>query len=104
MKISLCVLIIVYLPITSGCYLSASISDLTPKSSDIASPINKVNTVQASEFVSGSDKYQTTLINRYKILSSAGSFNRELVNKTPKGYKIYSSVQGALISGQESAQ
>jgi len=97
-------LLVSLLSITSGCFLQASISDLNPKSDRIDSPIFKVDASQASEFVSGSDQYQTTLVNRYKILSSSGSFNRELVNKTPKGYRIYSSVQGALISSQEGVQ
>ena len=94
-------LIVISLSVISGCYFQASITDLNPKSE---SPNNKADATQTTDFVSGSDQYQTTLLNRYRILSSSGSYHRELVNKTPKGYKVYSSVQGALISSQAGVQ
>lgn len=98
-------LVISLLVLISGCYLQTSITELNPKSDSSSDyPIIKVDANLASEFVSGSDQYQTTLVNRYKILSSSGSFNRDLVNKTPNGYKVYSSVQGVLISKQEDGQ
>lgn len=92
--------LIISLLVTSGCYLNASISELNPKNPD-GSPIFKVDNPGGTEFVSGSDQYLMTQIRRYQIISSSGSYNREIKVNTPRGYSLYSSVQGALISGQE---
>ena len=93
-------LLLISLAFSPGCYLNASISDLNPKNPD-GSPVFKVDNPGGSEFVSGSDQYLMTQVRRYQIMSSSGSYNREIKVKTPKGYSLYSSVQGALISGQE---
>lgn len=81
----------------SGCYMSGGISNLSgtiPMPSVSPKPLATVG----NEFVSGSAQYENTLLRNYKIISSAGSYNRELVTKTPRGYRIYSSVQGSMIS------
>lgn len=82
---------------TSGCYINSSISSLNSN----GSPVFKVDNPGGTEFVSGSNQYEMTQIRRYQIISSSGSYSREIKAKTPKGYSLYSSVQGALISGQE---
>lgn len=90
--------------INQGCYLSASIANLNQSPAPGASdhpPVFKVDNPGGAEFVSGSDQYLITQVRRYQIISSSGSYNREIKVKTPKGYFLYSSVQGALISGQE---
>lgn len=86
----------------SGCYLNADISSLSPTGSSESREIPnlKLDSSVASEFVSGSDQYITTPIRKFKINSSVGSFQREIKVKTPVGFTIYSSVQGAFISMQ----
>ncbi len=83
----------------SGCAFSGSI---TAESRDTSPSIPvKLDKAASYEFSSGSDQYQFTLLRNYKVLSSVGSYNRELVQKTPRGYRFYSSVQGILISAGE---
>lgn len=83
----------------TGCYIKGSITDLD--SSDL--PSIKLGSEKGGEFVSGSDQYELTQLRRYQVMSSAGSYNKELVAVTPRGYRIYSSVQGTIISGQKAA-
>lgn len=76
--------------------MSASLVKVHP------SPIDNVfDKVVSSEFVSGSNQMQNTLINNYKVISSVGSYNKELYSKTPNGYGVFTSVQGTLISLDE---
>jgi hypothetical protein len=79
----------------SACSIEASISNITDFSS---TTLDKMN---GAEFVSGSNQYDQTLLRNYKVNSSAGSITKEIRSETPRGYKMYSSVQGALISSQE---
>jgi hypothetical protein len=79
----------------SACSIEASISSITD-----ASPF-ELKKATGAEFVSGSNQYDHTLLRNYKINSSAGSMTQEIQSDTPRGYKMYSSVQGALISSQE---
>lgn len=67
-------------------------------------PSSKPYQINESEFVSGSSPYEKTPQRKYKILSSAGNYQRELVSKTPRGYTIYSSVQGEMISHKGKGQ
>jgi hypothetical protein len=52
-----------------------------------------------SEFVSSSSQYQTTIPGNYKVQQSTGTFNSKVSQtSSPSGYKVYYSVQGAIIS------
>jgi hypothetical protein len=51
----------------------------------------------AAEFVSGSQQGEKT-INNYTVDVSAGAVFSKLESTTPNGYKVYSTVQGAMIS------
>lgn len=55
--------------------------------------------VPGSEFVSSSMQYKNSLTRNYKVQQATGSFNSKMQqSSTPRGYKLYYSVQGALIS------
>jgi hypothetical protein len=56
-----------------------------------------------SEFVSGGLPYQSTS-QGYKISGSVGSIYSGAVQTSPQGYKIYSSVQGSLLSEDTNQQ
>ena len=79
----------------SACSIEASISSITDFTE---TALDKPN---GAEFVSGSNQFDHTLVRNYKINSSAGSITKEIKSETPRGYKMYSSVQGALISSEE---
>lgn len=81
----------------SACTLEASITDLNHS---IFSSANS-NEANGAEFVSGSNQYEHTLLRNYKINSSAGSRTKEIQSSTPRGYKMFSTVQGELISSEE---
>lgn len=81
----------------SGCYLKASITDLKSKNKK-AIPIDES---QSSEFVSGTSQLQETPNRHYLFSASVNNFNGPLVSKTPKGYTLYSTVQGNFISSQD---
>jgi hypothetical protein len=50
------------------------------------------------EFVSGAIVMQETPYRKYKVISSAGSHNKEIVAKTLNGYKVYYSGSGILFN------
>lgn len=53
-----------------------------------------------SEFVSASTQYQTTA-NGYKVQQTTGAFTSKMrQTSSPSGYKVYYSVQGAVISDE----
>lgn len=53
-----------------------------------------------SEFVSASTQYQTTA-NGYKVQQTTGAFTSKMMQtSSPSGYKVYFSVQGAVISDE----
>lgn len=80
----------------SGCSVVGSITeDVAPGSSV------KFDKATGSEFVSGSNQYEHTLLRDYRINSSVGGMIKEIQSTTPRGYKVYSSVQGALLYTQE---
>ncbi len=54
-----------------------------------------------SEFVSSSDQYKSSLTRNYKVQQATGSFASQMKQtSSPRGYKIYYSVQGAVISDE----
>lgn len=54
-----------------------------------------------SEFVSSSGQYETSLTRSYKVQQTTGSFTSEMrQTSSPSGYKVYYSVQGAVISDE----
>ena len=79
----------------SGCYMSGGISDLAPST---AIPGLDKTRANGAEFVSGSGEYETTFLKKYKILSSSGGYNAKVMVKTARGYKVYSSVMGTMLS------
>lgn len=54
------------------------------------------------EFVSGALDMQQAPYRKYKVISSAGSHNKEIVAKTLNGYKVYYSGSGILFSSANS--
>lgn len=100
---------ILLLGISIGCHKSSfkryDNSSTSPISTAPSTPpSSKPYQINESEFVSGSSPYEKTPLRKYKILSSAGNFQRELVSKTPRGYTLYSSVQGEMISHKGKGQ
>ncbi len=80
----------------SGCYMSGGIGALDPASGtapSISKPLSR-----SADFVSGSGEYETTFLKKYKILSAAGGYNSQVVTKTTRVYKIYTSVIGSMLS------
>lgn len=103
-KASMCLyfrnfLLLFSLSVLPGCYLNASIQDMSPTSS--TSPSSSLfDKVTGAEFVAGSSQYEHTLLRNYRNISSAGSISKEIQSITPRGYKAFSSVQGTLISSK----
>lgn len=83
----------------TSCFMSASITDLNPQPSDNTNVVMK-NKIRGGEFVAGSGEYEFTQLRRYKIKSAAGMYYSKVVQKTPRGYKIYNSLQGNLLTHQ----
>lgn len=79
-----------------SCSVVGNITDETAPGSTV-----KFDKATGSEFVSGSNQYEHTLLRDYKINSSVGGMIKEIQSTTPRGYKVYSSVQGALLFTQE---
>lgn len=83
---------------SAGCSMTASI--------DPTSVIDPVSIIQekpgGAEFVSGSTgTYQTTATLHYKVQASVGHYIGQPVLETPtRHYKVYSSVQGSMLSPQ----
>lgn len=54
-----------------------------------------------SEFVSSSSQYQSSLTRNYKVQQATGAFTSKMRQvSSPSGYKVYYSVQGAVISDE----
>jgi hypothetical protein len=52
-----------------------------------------------SEFVSSSSQFQSSLTRNYQVQQATGSFASKIQQtSSPSGYKLYYSVQGAVIS------
>lgn len=80
----------------SSCSVVGNITDEMAPGSTV-----KFDKAIGSEFVSGANQYEHTLLRDYKINSSVGGMIKEIQSTTPRGYKVYSSVQGALLFTQE---
>lgn len=62
-------------------------------------PPISLKAVAASEFVSGSRPYSQTLQRGYFTSAAVGGMSAEMVQtSTTRGYKVYSSVQGVILS------
>lgn len=56
---------------------------------------------QGAEFVSSSDQFDLSSPSGYKVQESVGDFIPNIVQtSSPGNYKLYSSVQGAMISDE----
>ncbi|NCN42539.1 hypothetical protein GW916_14980 [bacterium] len=54
-----------------------------------------------SEFVSASSQFESSLSRGYKVQQTVGTFNSKVKQtSTPRGYTLYYSVQGSLISDE----
>jgi len=80
---------------TTGCSLDSSLTGL--ESIVDFFPLDKVS---QAEIVSGSTQYRLTA-NNYKVSASAGSVYDRLSGETANGYKVYLTVQGQMISGDQ---
>jgi hypothetical protein len=80
----------------SGCYMSGGISAIDPGSSNL--PGLEKPLLTGGDFVAGSGQYELTPVRKYKILSAAGGYQPKVVTKTARGYKVYSSIMGNMIS------
>jgi hypothetical protein len=54
--------------------------------------------VGGAEFVSSSAQYENTLLNNYHVQQSVGDFLPTLEQTSANGYKLYSTVQGQMLS------
>lgn len=79
----------------SGCYMSGQITNINDDSSFLPGVSLKP---AGTEFVSGSGQFKNTPIRNYKSLSSVGSFQSQVIQTSPNGYKMFSSVQGVVAS------
>lgn len=82
----------------TSCFMNAAITDLNPappSQEDI--PVFK-NKIAGGEFVSGAGSYEFTQIRRYKVKATVGSYASQVYQVTPKGYRIYNTIQGSLLS------
>ncbi len=80
---------------TSGCSMEASLQKLASEHPSILLP------AKASGLVAGSSQIGTATdgVTTYHVQSTVGNFTSEIAQETTDGsYKIYGSVQGALIS------
>lgn len=93
-------LVIVSSFLLTSCFMSASITDLNPQASENINVVMK-NKIRGGEFVAGSGEYEFTQLRRYKIKSAAGMYYSKVVQKTPRGYKIYNSLQGNLLNHEK---
>lgn len=80
----------------SGCYANSSLTQLTAKKSDdvVTAPVAQSH----SGFISGSSTAHQITSGGYTNFGSIGSFTSEVVSKTARGYQVYSSVGGEIIS------
>lgn len=84
--------------IATGCSIDANVGEL------YEAPVTSVviPNGEIGEFVSGSMQYQDTLgggAQRYKVQVTVGNPVHEIYGETtPSGYKVYSTVQGAIAT------
>jgi len=89
MVLSLAALMVSSLACSKGGILNI---DRTP------SNVVTLQTVGGAEFVSSSAQYENTLLNNYHVQQSVGDFLPTLQQTSPSGYKLYSTVQGQMLS------
>lgn len=78
--------------------MNANITDLNPVPEAVEdSPIFK-NKITGGEFVSGAGNYEFTQIRRYKVKATVGSYQSKVYQTTPRGYRLYNTIQGSLLS------
>lgn len=94
-KVKYLVLMGVMTMATTGCSLDSSLTGL--ESVVDLFPLDKVS---SAEIVSGSTQYRLTT-NNYKVSASAGSVYDKLSGETANGYKVYITVQGQMLSGDQ---
>lgn len=64
-------------------------------------PSSLTKAATGSEFVSSSSQYETSLTRNYKVQQATGSFTSKMSQtSSPSGYKVYYSVQGAVLSDE----
>lgn len=80
----------------SGCYLSASITKLTPKKAALLVS----GSVPPLENVSGGFQYEVTSTSGYKVRQAVGLTLNKQMATTPGGYKVFTNITGR-ISSQE---
>lgn len=84
----------------TGCSLDASL-DMINKVVD--TPILQKS--QGAEFVSGSTQYVKTSgsagAGRYEVQASVGNWHGDTMVTTTRGYTVFTSVQGQMISEEE---
>ncbi len=114
---SMLILLLLTLNISSCGYYRGSVETIDDPSSATTQPspvtpttpvdpsdpqpnLNSASKVSTSDFVSGSFSLQTTASKNYKVMSSSGMYKTDLITKTQKGYTIYSTSLGTLISTQ----
>ena len=72
-----------------------------PNNPDPESNLVADNKVAVADFVSGNLSLQSTSLKNYKVVATNNSYTtNSIINKTPKGYTIYSTSLGTLISTQ----
>jgi len=84
----------------AGCSANGEIT-VEDLNGSVPNPIATSEKASGAEFVSGTDQYENSQLRNYKVVSSVGSYYGALGVKTARGYKVYSSVQGAMISKSE---
>lgn len=85
-------LLLLFAPLFTGCYMKGNIQDLDVTRKTIL----KSNAV---EFNAGAKNIQLTNGN-YQVSHAVGNPIQQIQSKTPGGYQVYVSVQGALFSEQ----
>lgn len=78
--------------------MNADITNLNPATAPAQDiPIFK-NKITGGEFISGAGNYEFTQIRRYKVKATVGSYQSKVYQTTPRGYRLYNTIQGSLLS------
>lgn len=79
--------------------MNADITNLNspPAEPSVDLPVIK-NKITGGEFVSGAGNYELTQIRRYKVKATVGSYQSKVYQTTPRGYRLYNTIQGSLLS------
>ena len=75
-------------PLLSGCFVSGSIEDLTPR---------VIQRSATNEVISAAETNQKTN-GKYEISHAAGNITGRVQAKTADGYHVFMSVQGSVFS------